>query len=64
MTTHRTYALTIHGPEEQVQDPGIGTRMVDEILGGRALRDAEDAINDQLPEEWHAKIREWDDGTE
>lgn len=60
MTIHRTYSLTISGPEEAVQDPGMETRMVNRILEGRVLRDAEDVLNDALPDDWHAKIREWD----
>lgn len=61
MTTYRTYTLTIEGPEDEVEDPGVESSMVRHILGGRALRDAEDAINDALPKGWSAKILEWDE---
>ena len=53
-----TYVLTIHGPPFPLKARRV--KAVARILAGRVLNDAEDVVNDALPEGWSAKIREWD----
>ena len=56
MRAFKGYMLTILGPDEP--DEETYAQEVNDILAGRALGDAEDIINDQLPEGFQAKISE------
>ncbi len=49
------FIVTIIGPDEPNEEEA---KEVEDILAGRVLGDAEDLINDQLPEGWQAKISE------
>ena len=56
MKAHTGYILTIFGPDESTEE--TYDKEVASILQGRVLGDAEDVINDALPEGYEAKISE------
>lgn len=56
MKALRGYMLTILGPDDQ--DEESMEQEVKDALKGRALLDAEDTINDHLPDGYRAKISE------
>lgn len=56
MKALKGYILTIFGPDEP--DEVYVHELENNVLTGRALGDAEDVINDQLPEGFQAKISE------
>lgn len=49
------FIITISGPDDPDE---ADVQEVEDTLAGRVLGDAEDLINDQLPEGWQAKISE------
>jgi hypothetical protein len=51
MKALKGYMLTVLGPEKDEKD-------VEVVLSGRVLGDAEDVINDALPEGYEARITE------
>lgn len=57
--TH-TFTIRVMGPDIREEQPASEVdaeyREVEEILKGRVLGDAEDIINDALPDEWYAKV--------
>lgn len=55
MRATKGYILTIFGPDEENTTE---EQEVNEALQGRALGDAEDLINDHLPDGFQAKISE------
>jgi hypothetical protein len=66
VSVFKTYTLTVSGPDSYPAEEGSAEKWAHEekvvarILAGRVLADAEDVVNDALPEGWAARIEEWD----